>query len=119
MGARSDQEPPFEDWLLAESERLREVARQILARLARPRAAGSNDTAIQTALRFLALDPLQEAVHRTLTQTYVETGRRGAMELLADRDPEDARRLLDPGLELMMTAVHPYDVRRHQENSLA
>jgi class 3 adenylate cyclase len=31
------------------------------------------------------------------------------MELLADRDPEDARRLLDPVLEHMMEAVHRYE----------
>ena len=31
------------------------------------------------------------------------------MELLADRDPEEARRLLDPVLEHMMEAVHYYE----------
>src|SRR4030095_12381938 len=30
---------------------------------------------------------------------------KGSMELLADRDPEDARKLLDPVLERMMQAV--------------
>jgi class 3 adenylate cyclase/tetratricopeptide (TPR) repeat protein len=34
---------------------------------------------------------------------------KGSMELLADRDPEDARRLLDPVLERMMEAVHHYE----------
>jgi class 3 adenylate cyclase/tetratricopeptide (TPR) repeat protein len=34
---------------------------------------------------------------------------RGSMELLADRDPEDARTLLDPMLEHMMAAVHRYE----------
>ena len=34
---------------------------------------------------------------------------KGSMELLADRDPEDARRLLDPVLERMMEAVHRYE----------
>jgi class 3 adenylate cyclase/pimeloyl-ACP methyl ester carboxylesterase len=34
---------------------------------------------------------------------------RGSMELLADRDPEEARKLLDPVLELMMEAVHRYE----------
>src|SRR5262245_19904024 len=34
---------------------------------------------------------------------------KGSMELLADRDPEDARKLLDPVLELMMDAVHRYE----------
>jgi class 3 adenylate cyclase/tetratricopeptide (TPR) repeat protein len=34
---------------------------------------------------------------------------KGSMELLADRDPEDARKLLDPVLDLMMEAVHSYE----------
>ena len=34
---------------------------------------------------------------------------RGSMELLADRDPEEARQLLDPVLERMMEAVHRYE----------
>jgi ribosomal protein L40E len=36
---------------------------------------------------------------------------RGSMELLADRDPEEARKLLDPVIERMMEAVHRYEVR--------
>ena len=34
---------------------------------------------------------------------------KGSLELLADRDPEEARALLDPVLELMMDAVHRYE----------
>jgi class 3 adenylate cyclase/tetratricopeptide (TPR) repeat protein/ribosomal protein L40E len=34
---------------------------------------------------------------------------KGSMELLADRDPEEARKLLDPVLEYMMEAVHRYE----------
>ena len=34
---------------------------------------------------------------------------KGSMELLADRDPEEARQLLDPVLERMMAAVHRYE----------
>jgi class 3 adenylate cyclase/tetratricopeptide (TPR) repeat protein len=34
---------------------------------------------------------------------------KGSLELLADRDPEDARRILDPVLERMMEAVHRYE----------
>src|SRR5881392_4325886 len=34
---------------------------------------------------------------------------KGSMELLAERDPEDARQLLDPVLEHMMAAVHRYE----------
>jgi class 3 adenylate cyclase/tetratricopeptide (TPR) repeat protein len=34
---------------------------------------------------------------------------KGSMELLADRDPEEARKILDPVLEHMMEAVHHYE----------
>src|SRR5256884_1047046 len=34
---------------------------------------------------------------------------KGSMELLADRDPEEARTILDPVLTLMMDAVHHYE----------
>ncbi|MBI4637273.1 MAG: AAA family ATPase [Candidatus Rokubacteria bacterium] len=34
---------------------------------------------------------------------------KGSMELLADRDPEEARKILDPVLELMMDAIHRYE----------
>jgi class 3 adenylate cyclase/tetratricopeptide (TPR) repeat protein len=34
---------------------------------------------------------------------------KGSMELLADRDPEEARHLIDPVLERMMAAVHRYE----------
>src|SRR5215510_13764289 len=172
------QEPPFEDWLLGERERLHEMALGATGRLlAHQRATGSTEAAIQTALRLLALDALQEAAHRTLMQLYVETGRRAAalrqyqlcqttlrrelkaepekettrlyeeilrgrvlpalsqpvlgsrnppeaerkhvtvlfadvkasMHLLADRDPEETREILDPVLERMMEAVRHYE----------
>ncbi len=34
---------------------------------------------------------------------------KGSMELLTDRDPEEARKILDPVLERMMEAVHRYE----------
>jgi class 3 adenylate cyclase len=34
---------------------------------------------------------------------------KGSLELLADRDPEEARQILDPVLERMMAAVHRYE----------
>jgi len=34
---------------------------------------------------------------------------KGSMELFADRDPEEARKFLDPVLTLMMDAVHHYE----------
>jgi hypothetical protein len=41
--------------------------------------------------------------------TVLFTDLKGTMELLADRDPEEARQLLDPMLMRMMAAVHRYE----------
>jgi DNA-binding SARP family transcriptional activator/tetratricopeptide (TPR) repeat protein len=72
-------EPLFEQWLVAERERLREMAVGALTRLlAEQSKAASTQHAIQTAMRLLALDPLQENVHRTLMRLYARQGRRGA-----------------------------------------
>jgi double zinc ribbon protein len=43
---------------------------------------------------------------------------KGSMELLADRDPEEARKILDPVLELMMEAVHRYEGTVNQVKGL-
>lgn len=72
-------EPLFEDWLVPERERLRELALEALARLlACQSKTGATERAIQTAVRLLALDPLQEAVHRALMRLYLHQHRRGA-----------------------------------------
>jgi DNA-binding SARP family transcriptional activator len=72
-------EAPFEEWLVSERERLRELALEVLARLlTHHRKGGSSEASVQTALKLLALDPLQEAVHRTLMRLYADTGRREA-----------------------------------------
>jgi DNA-binding SARP family transcriptional activator len=72
-------EPAFEEWLLTERERLRELAIEALAKLlAHQRQVGAPEAAVQTGLRLLALDPLQEPVHRTLMRLYFELGRRAA-----------------------------------------
>jgi DNA-binding SARP family transcriptional activator len=72
-------EPLFEEWLVAERERLREVAVEALTRLLAEQAkTAPTERAIQTAVRLLALDPLQETVHRALMRLYSRQGRRGA-----------------------------------------
>src|SRR5262249_7003867 len=59
-------ESAFESWLVAERLRVRELAQDGLARLlAHQRKAGLLESALQTGLRLLALDSLQEPVHRT------------------------------------------------------
>ncbi|MBI3800894.1 MAG: AAA family ATPase, partial [Deltaproteobacteria bacterium] len=44
---------------------------------------------------------------KTITALFADI--KGSMELLEDLDPEDARRLVDPALHLMMEAVHRYE----------
>jgi DNA-binding SARP family transcriptional activator len=69
----------FEEWLVAERERLRELALDTLAKLLGHQArSGPDDRAVQTAVRLLALDPAQEPIHRTLMRLYARQGRRGA-----------------------------------------
>ncbi len=72
------EEPPFEEWLVAERERLRERAMEGLAKLLTAQRTATPEAAIQTALKLVAIDPLLEPVHRTLMRLYAETGRRGA-----------------------------------------
>jgi DNA-binding SARP family transcriptional activator/tetratricopeptide (TPR) repeat protein len=71
--------PAFEDWLVTERERLRELARRAVAKLlAHQTRTGAGEVALRTATRLLALDPLQEDVHRALMRLYVAQGQRAA-----------------------------------------
>lgn len=63
----------FEDWLRLERERLRDKAREGLGQLL---DGQSGEQAVATARRLLALDPLNEATHRTLMRLYAEDGDR-------------------------------------------
>jgi DNA-binding SARP family transcriptional activator/tetratricopeptide (TPR) repeat protein len=72
-------EPGFEEWLLTERERLRELATDALAKLlVHQRSAMASAAALHTGLRLVALDPLQESVHRALMRLYADLGRRAA-----------------------------------------
>ncbi len=42
---------------------------------------------------------------------------KGSLELLADRDPEEARQFLDPVLERMIAAVHRMQPRPHSSGT--
>ncbi|HEU4438174.1 MAG TPA: adenylate/guanylate cyclase domain-containing protein, partial [Methylomirabilota bacterium] len=48
-----------------------------------------------------------EGERKQVTVLFADT--KDSMELVADRDPEEARKLLDPVLEHMMAAVHRYE----------
>jgi DNA-binding SARP family transcriptional activator/pimeloyl-ACP methyl ester carboxylesterase len=72
-------EEPWEAWLREARERLREQAGDGLARLlAHQRKADQLEAAVRTAGQLLALDPLQEPVHRTLMRLQAQLGQRGA-----------------------------------------
>jgi len=69
----------FEEWLRAERGRLHELALEAFAKLlAHQIKLEATEPAIQTALRLLSLDPLQEVTHRALVRLYTRQGRRAA-----------------------------------------
>jgi class 3 adenylate cyclase/tetratricopeptide (TPR) repeat protein len=59
------------------------------------------------AARILSSRGALEGERKQVTVLFADL--KGSMELLADRDPEEARQLLDPVLERMMEAVHHYE----------
>ncbi len=59
------------------------------------------------AARILDSKAALEGERKLVTVLFADL--QSSMELLADRDPEEARRVLDPVLHLMMAAVHRYE----------
>jgi class 3 adenylate cyclase/tetratricopeptide (TPR) repeat protein len=59
------------------------------------------------AEKILTSKAVLEGERKRVTVLFADL--KGSMELLADRDPEEARKLLDPVLERMMDAVHRYE----------
>src|SRR3989454_733527 len=59
------------------------------------------------AERILTSKAAFEGERKQVTVLFADL--KGSMELLADRDPEEARKLLDPVLDRMMEAVHRYE----------
>ena len=55
------------------------------------------------AEKILTFKAALEGERKQVTVLFADL--KGSMELLADRDPEDARKIVDPGRELMMEAV--------------
>jgi class 3 adenylate cyclase/tetratricopeptide (TPR) repeat protein len=59
------------------------------------------------AERILTSKAALEGERKQVTVLFADL--KGSMELLADRDPEEARKILDPVLEHMIEAVHRYE----------
>jgi DNA-binding SARP family transcriptional activator len=115
-------EPFFEEWLVTERERLRELAVDGFTRLLGEQTrAGTRERAIQTGVRLLALDHLQEGVHRALMRLYAQQGRRGsalrqyqicvtALRRELGTEPEaETRKLYSELLRRSTDAVPPVD----------
>jgi DNA-binding SARP family transcriptional activator len=65
----------FENWLLVERQRLRQLLERALADLmAQALAANDPEQAADAARRLLLLDPLSEAAYRTLMQVHADQG---------------------------------------------
>jgi class 3 adenylate cyclase/tetratricopeptide (TPR) repeat protein len=72
-----------------------------------PAASPESYTPRHLAERILGSRAALEGERKQVTVLFADL--KGSMELLADRDPEEARKLLDPVLERMMEAVHHYE----------
>jgi class 3 adenylate cyclase/tetratricopeptide (TPR) repeat protein len=59
------------------------------------------------AERILTSKAALEGERKQVTVLFADV--KGSTELIADRDPEEARKILDPVLTLMMDAVHRYE----------
>jgi DNA-binding SARP family transcriptional activator len=68
-------EERFDQWVIAERDRLHRLALRAHAHLAEMLTrADAIDEAIAVAQRSLRIDPLQEAMHRTLMRLYMQSG---------------------------------------------
>src|SRR5439155_19288889 len=68
------------------------------------------------AERILTSKSALEGERKQVTVLFADL--KDSMELLADHDPEEARKILDPVLERMMEAVHHYEGTVNQGTSL-
>ncbi|HEU5321588.1 MAG TPA: adenylate/guanylate cyclase domain-containing protein, partial [Methylomirabilota bacterium] len=64
-------------------------------------------TPAHLADRILTSRAALEGERKQITVLFADL--KGSMQLLAERDPEEAQKLLDPVVELMMDAVHRYE----------
>jgi class 3 adenylate cyclase len=81
---------------------------RLLDRAAEPRSVAPDAyTPKHLAEKILTSKAALEGERKQVTVLFADL--KGSMELLAERDPEEARKILDPVLTLMMEAVHRYE----------
>ncbi len=82
-----------------------ECATPVAAADARP--APASYTPKHLAEKILSSKSALKGERKQVTVLFADL--KGSMELLADRDPEEARKILDPVLEHTMGAIHRYE----------
>ena len=87
--------------------RVRAAASCLLSKLPRNFSSPEAYTPKHLAEKILTSKSALEGERKQVTVLFADM--KGSMELLADRDPEEARKLLDPVIEHMMEAVHRYE----------
>ena len=104
---------PFEEWLMAERERLRELAIDAMSRLLDDqRRSEEHGRIVRTAGRLLTLDPLQEVVHCALMDAYAALGRRGSALRQYQICVDVLQRELGAQPDARTRATPPYPSRR-------
>jgi class 3 adenylate cyclase/tetratricopeptide (TPR) repeat protein len=76
------------------------------AAAAEPRARAGGAAAGIGVTAAVSPDDVPEGERKTVTALFADI--KGSMELMEDLDPEEARRIVDPALQLMMEAAHRY-----------
>src|SRR5262245_34658162 len=94
---------PGEDFCGGCAASLAAASRPIEPRFAAPQSY----TPKHLAEKILTSKSAMEGERKQVTVLFADL--KGSMALLADRDPEEARQLLDPVLERMIEAVHRYE----------
>src|SRR6266851_1138787 len=85
-----------------------ECAHPLMPVAGEPRFASPKDyTPQHLANRILAAKANLDGERKQVTVLFADI--KGSTELIADRDPEDAQKLIDPVLERMIEAVHYYE----------
>jgi TolB-like protein/Tfp pilus assembly protein PilF len=106
-------DPAFEDWLLIERQRLRQLFERALSRLvSHALAAGDRERAAEAARRLLSLDPLSEEAYRTLMRIHAEEGQTAQALKLYDGLWDRLHRELGVRPEPATVALHDQIRRR-------
>ena len=106
-------DPAFEDWLLIERQRLRQLFERALSRLmAQALAAGERERAAEAARRLLSLDPLSEEAYRTLMRVHADEGQTAQALKLYDGLWDRLHRELGVRPEPATVALHDQIRRR-------